>query len=127
MSSYQFVNSLAQCYGQQQRSSSDQAHPAGGDYYNPNAAAASNYPPACYSPPQVGPQYPQHPYAAPAPGHGLQPTIGDYTQLQPQQRLGGAPQATHMHPGAPSPAILNPSSSCKYAESSSASVASPQD
>nr|XP_008201245.1 PREDICTED: cephalothorax isoform X1 [Tribolium castaneum] len=115
MSSYQFVNSLAQCYGQQAR---DQQSSPGTDYYNPNAN--STYPPACYSPPQVAPQYPQHPYAAPAPGHGLQPTMGDYTQLQPQ-RL--AP--THLQ----SPNTqTHPSASCKYADStSSTGVASPQD
>ncbi|XP_028132252.1 homeotic protein Sex combs reduced-like isoform X1 [Diabrotica virgifera virgifera] len=131
MSSYQFVNSLAQCYGQQGRSG-EQTHQnptPGGDYYNPNAAAASSYPPACYSPPQVGPQYPPHPYATPAPGHGLQPTMGDYTQLQPQRIPGAA--STHMHhasPGGQSPGMLNPSASCKYADStSSTGVASPQD
>lgn len=125
MSSYQFVNSLAQCYGQQARAGADQATAPGGDYYNPNATAAASYPPACYSPPQVGPQYPQHPYAAPAPGqvpHGLQPTMGDYTQLQPQRHL------HHASPGAQSPPMLNPSASCKYADStSSTGVASPQD
>lgn len=134
MSSYQFVNSLAQCYGQQARPTADQTHQAaspGADYYNPNAAtaAATSYPPACYSPPQVGPQYPQHPYATPAPGHGLQPTMGDYTQLQPQRLTSAA--ASHMHhasPGTQSPGMLNPASSCKYADSaSSTSVASPQD
>lgn len=134
MSSYQFVNSLAQCYGQQARSagtdqSAHQASTPGADYYNPNAAAASSYPPACYSPPQVAPQYPQHPYATPAPGHGLQPTMGDYTQLQPQ-RMGNS-ASSHMHhasPGAASPGMLNPSASCKYADStSSTGVASPQD
>ncbi|XP_022907628.1 homeotic protein Sex combs reduced isoform X1 [Onthophagus taurus] len=125
MSSYQFVNSLAQCYGQQARSG-DQASSPGADYYNPNAASAAGYPPACYSPPQVGPQYPQHPYATPAPGHGLQPTMGDYTQLQPQ-RLGN-PHLHHTSPGAQSPGMLNPSASCKYADStSSTGVASPQD
>ncbi|XP_056632652.1 homeotic protein Sex combs reduced-like isoform X2 [Diorhabda carinulata] len=131
MSSYQFVNSLAQCYGQPGRSGeqSHQNNNQGGDYYNPNATAASSYPPACYSPPQVGPQYPPHPYATPAPGHGLQPTIGDYTQLQPQRISGGT--NTHMHhasPGGQSPGMLNPAASCKYADStSSTGVASPQD
>ncbi|XP_063912427.1 homeotic protein Sex combs reduced-like isoform X2 [Zophobas morio] len=124
MSSYQFVNSLAQCYGQQRPA--EQAAAPGSDYYNPNAAATSSYPPACYSPPQVAPQYPQHPYAAPAPGHGLQPAMGDYTQLQPQRLA-----ANHLHhasPGAQSPGMLNPSASCKYADSTaSTGVASPQD
>ncbi|KAF2883700.1 hypothetical protein ILUMI_22468 [Ignelater luminosus] len=134
MSSYQFVNSLAQCYGQQPRAGAaaeqgaHQVSSPGSDYYNPNAASASSYPPACYSPPQVGPQYHQHPYATPAPGHGLQPPMGDYTQLQPQ-RLGG--NSTHLHhssPGAQSPGILNATASCKYADStSSTGVASPQD
>ncbi|XP_068909484.1 homeotic protein Sex combs reduced-like isoform X2 [Tenebrio molitor] len=130
MSSYQFVNSLAQCYGQQARAGAEQPHQAsspGGDYYNPNAAA-STYPPACYSPPQVAPQYPQHPYATPAPGHGLQPTMGDYTQLQPQRLQGGTTHLHHASPGAQSPGMLNPSASCKYADStSSTGVASPQD
>lgn len=132
MSSYQFVNSIAQCYGQQGRSDSNDQGPhqtgsPGTDFYNPNAAvAASSYPPACFSPPQ----YPQHPYAAPAPGHGLQPTMGDYTQLQPQ-RLGGNSASHTMHhtsSGAQSPGMLNPAASCKYADStSSTGVASPQD
>ncbi|XP_018322089.1 homeotic protein Sex combs reduced [Agrilus planipennis] len=133
MSSYQFVNSLAQCYGQQARSAtatSDQgAHQnssPGADYYNPNAATAANYPPACYSPPQVGPQYGQHPYATPAPGHGLQPPMGDYTQLQPQ-RIGGNPHLHHPNAGAQSPGVMNPSTSCKYAETKPVTVASPQD
>ncbi|XP_044761703.1 homeotic protein Sex combs reduced-like isoform X1 [Coccinella septempunctata] len=135
MSSYQFVNSLAQCYGQQQarpggEQSAHQSSTPGSDYYNPNATATSSYPPACYSPPQVTPQYPQHPYAAPAPGHGLQPSMGDYTQLQPQ-RLGGNASSTHLHhsnAGTPSPAVLNPSASCKYADSTPTSnVSSPQD
>lgn len=134
MSSYQFVNSLAQCYGQQARPAgtdqgSHQTAAPGADYYNPNAAAASSYPPACYSPPQVAPQYPQHPYATPAPGHGLQPTMGDYTQLQPQRLATNA--SSHLHhasPGAQSPGMLNPAASCKYADStSSTGVASPQD
>ncbi|RZC42665.1 hypothetical protein BDFB_006316 [Asbolus verrucosus] len=132
MSSYQFVNSLAQCYGQARAGGEQAPHQAaspGGDYYNPNAAATSTYPPACYSPPQVAPQYPQHPYATPAPGHGLQPTMGDYTQLQPQRLASGT--ASHLHhasPGAQSPGMLNPSASCKYADStSSTGVASPQD
>lgn len=135
MSSYQFVNSLAQCYGQQQRAGAapdgHQAASPGSDYYNPNAASASTYPPpACYSPPQVGPaQYHQHPYATPAPGHGLQPGgMGDYTQLQPQ-RLGST--STHLHhatSGAQSPGILSSNASCKYEVStSSTGVASPQD
>lgn len=134
MSSYQFVNSLAQCYGQQARGgaapeqSAHQVSSPGSDYYNPNAASASSYPPACYSPPQVGPQYHQHPYATPAAGHGLQPPMGDYTQLQPQ-RLGGT--STHLHhpnSGAQSPGIISAAASCKYADStSSTGVASPQD
>lgn len=134
MSSYQFVNSLAQCYGQQPRAAaaSDQAahqvSSPGSDYYNPNAASASSYPPACYSPPQVGPQYHQHPYATPAPGHGLQPTMGDYTQLQPQRLTGTSTHMHHSSPGAQSPGILNAAASCKYADStSSTGVASPQD
>ncbi|XP_023018464.1 cephalothorax isoform X2 [Leptinotarsa decemlineata] len=129
MSSYQFVNSLAQCYGQQGRPGGDQPHQAaspGGDYYNPNAAA-SGYPPTCYSPPQVGPQYPPHPYAAPAPGHSLQP-MGDYTQLQPQRIATNPSHMHHASPGGQSPGMLNATASCKYADStSSTGVASPQD
>lgn len=131
MSSYQFVNSLAQCYGQQARPGGEQTHQAsspGSDYYNPNAASTSGYPPACYSPSQNGSQYTPHPYAAPAPGHTLQP-MGDYTQLQPQRIPGGS--TSHLHhvsPGGQSPGMLNPSASCKYADStSSTGVASPQD
>ncbi|CAG9823871.1 unnamed protein product [Phaedon cochleariae] len=121
------------CYGQQQgRPGSEQAHQSaspGGDYYNPNNAATSGYPPACYSPPQVGPQYPQHPYAAPATGHSLQP-MGDYTQLQPQRIPGGSSSHMQHHAssGGQSPGMLNTTPSCKYADStSSTGVASPQD
>ncbi|KAF5276002.1 hypothetical protein FQA39_LY00798 [Lamprigera yunnana] len=134
MSSYQFVNSLAQCYGQQPRAgtatdqTAHQVSSPGSDYYNPNAASASSYPPACYSPPQVGPQYHQHPYATPAPGHGLQPPMGDYTQLQPQRLTGSSTHLHHSSPGAQSPGILSAAASCKYADStSSTGVASPQD
>ncbi|XP_017768265.1 PREDICTED: homeotic protein Sex combs reduced-like [Nicrophorus vespilloides] len=130
MSSYQFVNSLAQCYGQQARpAATEQASSPGADYYNPNGAAAASYPPACYSPPQVpGPQYPQHPYATPATGHGLQPTMGDYTQLQPQRIPTNPSHLHHASPGAQSPGMLNAAASCKYADStSSTGVASPQD
>lgn len=146
MSSYQFVNSLASCYANQQQarpgtSPVDQQHQAaspGGDYYNPNAASASGYPPSCYSPPQVaaGHHYPQHAYATPATatsGSHMQPSgMVDYTQLQPQRHPGNS--SSHLHhasPGAQSPALLapqNPSASCKYADStSSTGVASPQD
>ncbi|XP_043270144.1 homeotic protein Sex combs reduced [Venturia canescens] len=98
MSSYQFVNSLASCYAGQQSQQQQQrptpnspgeplqaASPAGGDYYNPNAAT-SGYPTPCYSPQQ---HYPQHPYATPASGMQHPPPTGmiDYTQLQPQPRL----------------------------------------
>lgn len=142
MSSYQFVNSLASCYANQQQarpgtSPVEQQHQAttpGGDYYNPNTAAASGYPPSCYSPPQVGSHhYPQHAYATPATGgtsSHMQPSgMVDYTQLQPQR------QPSHLHhgasPGAQSPGLLapqNPAASCKYADStSSTGVASPQD
>lgn len=154
MSSYQFVNSLASCYANQQQSRSGaspvdpaahqqhQAATPGADYYNPNAVAASAYPPSCYSPPQVtGHHYPQHPYAAPATAaagaHTMQPSgMVDYTQLQPQRLSGSA--ANHLHhaspAGAQSPGLLAPqpnnpnNASCKYADStSSTSVASPQD
>lgn len=154
MSSYQFVNSLASCYANQQQQARSgtspvdqtghqqhQAASPGADYYNPNAAAASAYPPSCYSPPQVtGHHYPQHPYATPATAtsgaHNMQPSgMVDYTQLQPQRLSGSGPSHLH-HPspgGAQSPGLLapqqqNPSASCKYADStSSTSVASPQD
>lgn len=144
MSSYQFVNSLASCYANQQgrpATTPDQQHQTaspGGDYYNPNAATASAYPPNCYSPPQVptGHHYPQHAYATPATATSashLQPSgMVDYTQLQPQRHPGSS--STHLHhtsPGAQSPGLLapqNPTASCKYADStSSTGVASPQD
>ncbi|XP_022113642.2 homeotic protein Sex combs reduced [Pieris rapae] len=145
MSSYQFVNSLASCYGNQAPGRTgtpveQTGHPGlptpGADYYNPNAAASA-YPNACYSPPQVGHHYPQHPYATPASGAHMQPqSMIDYTQLHPQ-RL--ASTASHMHqhsnpsPGALSPNLLSAASqaanaSCKFADSTSTTgVASPQD
>ncbi|XP_050667096.1 homeotic protein Sex combs reduced-like [Leptidea sinapis] len=144
MSSYQFVNSLASCYGNQGPRTGtpgeQSGHPGlptpGTDYYNPNAAASA-YPNTCYSPPQVGHHYPQHPYATPAAGAHMQPqSMIDYTQLHPQ-RLGST--ATHMHqhsnpsPGALSPNLLSAASqaaaaSCKFADSTSTTgVASPQD
>lgn len=142
MSSYQFVNSLASCYGNQAPGRTgtpvDQAaHPGlptpGADYYNPNAAA-STYPNACYSPPQVSHHYPPHAYATPTSGAHLQSqSMIDYTQLHPQPR-------PHMHqhsnpsPGALSPNLIStpPSqattASCKFADSTSTTgVASPQD
>lgn len=145
MSSYQFVNSLASCYANQQQtrpgtSPVDPQHQTsspGGDYYNPNAAAATGYPPSCYSPPQVasGHHYPQHAYATPAAAASashMQPSgMVDYTQLQPQRHPGNS--SSHLHhtsPGAQSPGLLtqqNPTASCKYADSTSTGVASPQD
>ncbi|KOB76468.1 Sex combs reduced-like protein [Operophtera brumata] len=144
MSSYQFVNSLASCYGNQAPGRTgtpvDQTgHPGlpttGADYYNPTAASA--YPNTCYSPPQVSHHYPQHPYGTPASGAHMQPqSMIDYTQLHPQ-RLGSA--ATHMHHTNPSPGALSPNlmstppsqaagASCKFADSTSTTgVASPQD
>ncbi|XP_012226606.1 homeotic protein Sex combs reduced [Linepithema humile] len=165
MSSYQFVNSLASCYAGQQPQQQPRptpnspgeplqaASPAGGDYYNPNAASTS-YPAPCYSPQQ---HYPQHPYAAPASGmqHTAPTGMIDYTQLQPQPRLNAtatsqqhgmhAQQSQHHQPphhpqqqlhadpttpllqGASAPSAPS-TSSCKYADStSSTSVASPQD
>ncbi|CAK1543978.1 unnamed protein product [Leptosia nina] len=146
MSSYQFVNSLASCYGNQAPGRTgtpveQTGHPGlptpGADYYNPNAAASA-YPNACYSPPQVGHHYPQHPYAAPATGSHMQPqSMIDYTQLHPQ-RLGSTASHMHQHsnpsPGALSPNLLSAaanqaaSASCKFADSTSTTgVASPQD
>lgn len=145
MSSYQFVNSLASCYGNQAPGRTgtpvDQpGHPGlptpTADYYNPNAAAAG-YPNTCYSPPQVGHHYPQHPYATPAAGAHMQPqSMIDYTQLHPQ-RLAAATSHLHQHsnpsPGALSPNLLSTanqaaSASCKFADSTSTTgVASPQD
>ncbi|KYQ54596.1 Homeotic protein Sex combs reduced [Trachymyrmex zeteki] len=165
MSSYQFVNSLASCYAGQQPQQQPRptanspgepmqaASPAGGEYYNPNAASTS-YPAPCYSPQQ---HYPQHPYATPASGmqHTAPTGMIDYTQLQPQSRLNAtttsqqhgmhAQQSQHHqqshHPqqqlhadpttpllqGASAPSAPS-TSSCKYADStSSTSVASPQD
>ncbi|GBP93611.1 Homeotic protein Sex combs reduced [Eumeta japonica] len=143
MSSYQFVNSLASCYGSQGArggTPGEQTHPALGapaaDYYNPNAAGGA-YPNACYSPPQV-PHYPQHPYVPPAAATHMQPqAMIDYTQLHPQ-RIGGTASHLHQHsnpsPGTLSPNLLaNPPSaaaaaSCKFADSTSTTgVASPQD
>ncbi|XP_076302479.1 uncharacterized protein LOC143220773 [Lasioglossum baleicum] len=164
MSSYQFVNSLASCYAGQQAQQQPRAtanspgepmqaaSPAGGDYYNPNAAATS-YPAPCYSPQQ---HYPQHPYATPASGmqHTAPTGMIDYTQLQPQPRLSATatsqqhsmhqqsqhhPQQHHpqqqLHQDPTTPLLQAASapsapstSSCKYADStSSTSVASPQD
>ncbi|XP_043786666.1 homeotic protein Sex combs reduced [Apis laboriosa] len=169
MSSYQFVNSLASCYAGQQAQQQPRAtanspgeplqaaSPAGGDYYNPNAATTS-YPAPCYSPQQ---HYPQHPYATPASGmqHTAPTGMIDYTQLQPQPRLSAAAtthslhqqaqqqhhpqqhhpqqqqqqQQLHQDPTAPllqaASAPSAPSaSSCKYADSTgSTGVASPQD
>ncbi|XP_075976121.1 homeobox sex combs reduced [Anticarsia gemmatalis] len=146
MSSYQFVNSLASCYGNQGPGRTgtpveQTGHPGlptpGADYYNPNAAATA-YPNACYSPPQVGHHYPQHPYGTPASGAHMQPqTMIDYTQLHPQ-RLGSTASHMHQHsnpsPGALSPNLMStpPSqaagASCKFADSTSTTgVASPQD
>ncbi|CAH3918725.1 unnamed protein product [Pieris brassicae] len=145
MSSYQFVNSLASCYGNQAPGRTgtpveQTGHPGlptpGADYYNPNAAASA-YPNACYSPPQVGHHYPQHPYATPATGAHMQPqSMIDYTQLHPQ-RLGSTASHMHQHsnpsPGALSPNLLSAASqaanaSCKFADSTSTTgVASPQD
>ncbi|XP_024874829.1 homeotic protein Sex combs reduced [Temnothorax curvispinosus] len=165
MSSYQFVNSLASCYAGQQSQQQPRptanspgepamqaASPAGGEYYNPNAASTS-YPAPCYSPQQ---HYPQHPYATPASGmqHPAPTGMIDYTQLQPQPRLNATttsqqhgmhaqqsqhhqqphhPQQLHADPttpllqGASAPSAPS-TSSCKYADStSSTSVASPQD
>ncbi|XP_008560610.1 homeotic protein Sex combs reduced [Microplitis demolitor] len=108
MSSYQFVNSLAACYGgqqpqqQQPRPSPNSpsealqaASPAGNDYYNPNAAT-TGYPTPCYSPQQ---HYPQHPYATPASGlqHPAPTGMIDYTQLQPQPRLNATASQHTMH------------------------------
>ncbi|XP_032664134.1 homeotic protein Sex combs reduced [Odontomachus brunneus] len=165
MSSYQFVNSLASCYAGQQPQQQPRptpnspgepmqaASPAGGDYYNPNAASTS-YPAPCYSPQQ---HYPQHPYATPASGmqHTAPTGMIDYTQLQPQPRLNAtatsqqhsihAQQSQHhqqshhsqqqLHADPTTPLLQGGSassapstSSCKYADStSSTSVASPQD
>lgn len=113
MSSYQFVNSLAACYGgqqQQQQQAPQQrgnsgnspgdlqaASPAGGEYYNPSGSAAAGYPGPCYSPQQ---HYPAHPYATPAStgmGHAAPTGMIDYTQLQPQPRIAPVPPMQH-HP-----------------------------
>lgn len=155
MSSYQFVNSLASCYVNQQPQQQPRptpnspgeplqaSSPAGADYYNPNAATSS-YPTPCYSPQH----YPQHPYATPAGGiqHSAPTGMIDYTQLQPQrlnsvtsnQQHGLQNQhhhsQLHVDPTAPllqavsAAAVASSTSSCKYADStSSTSVASPQD
>ena len=146
MSSYQFVNSLASCYGQAQAQGSQPqrqgpspgaAAAVAAEYYNPNGAGA--YPPAgCYSPQtQAQAHYGQHAYLQ-------SPGMIDYTQLHPspsthtQQQQPQQRHLQHTSPGAVSPGPLSATAptasasagqllgtSCKYAES--AGVSSPQD
>lgn len=108
MSSYQFVNSLASCYGQQRGQESD--------YYTPQVQpyAATG----CYS----GPASPVQPYGGP------------YSQPAAHLQNGGAEHAgfagcAQRLPGGghPSPRTPTPSAaSCKYAAPES-TAASPQD
>ncbi|KAL3172516.1 hypothetical protein MRX96_043227 [Rhipicephalus microplus] len=105
MSSYQFVNSLASCYGQQRGQDTD--------YYTPQVQpyAATG----CYS----GPASPVQPYGGPysQPAAHLQ-NGGEHGFPGCGQRLPG---------GHPSPRTPTPSAaSCKYATAES-TAASPQD
>ncbi|CAN7979939.1 unnamed protein product, partial [Ixodes pacificus] len=109
MSSYQFVNSLASCYGQQQRGQDS-------DYYTPQVqpyAAAG-----CYS----GPASPVQPYGGPysQPAAHLQ-NGAEHPFAGCAQRLPGG----HPSPRTPTPSATAVSS-CKYAAPES-TAASPQD
>lgn len=130
MSSYQFVNSLAACYGQQGgRTGASPVEPANPqDFYNPNG---QNPYPNCYSPQQGH-------YSQQYNGHEA---MMDYTQLHSQgHRLGLNPGGS----GSPTPPLINnntilstsvprpAAASCKYADpanpvSKSGGVSSPQD
>ncbi|XP_065337713.1 homeotic protein Sex combs reduced isoform X1 [Cloeon dipterum] len=150
MSSYQFVNSLANCYvgGQQQRGAGTAGPAAPGqqdqtalaavaavhaaanqDYYGGGYPGAAN----CYSP-QVSPHYgPYAPAAASTPQtHPAMTQGGNAADYNPQlaaaaahQRLTAATSLqSNTSPGAPTPPSATPVSSCKYADST---ASSPQD
>ncbi|XP_059489587.1 homeotic protein Sex combs reduced-like isoform X3 [Neocloeon triangulifer] len=149
MSSYQFVNSLANCYGggQQQRAAAATSSAAGPqdqtalaavaavhaaanqDYYGGGYPGAAN----CYSP-QVSPHYgPYAPAAASTPQtHPSLTQGGTAAEYNPQlaaaaahQRLTAATSLqSNTSPGAPTPPSATPVSSCKYADST---ASSPQD
>lgn len=144
MSSYQFVNSLASCYGQQAgRTGASPVDPASStaDFYNPNGG--QNYPPNCYSPQQSHYQQPQH-YGS-VNGHEA---MMDYTQLHTQShRMNIHHNNTSPVSVTATPPLINNNNlmtnpvnnitqrnvtapSCKYADSTSISksgVSSPQD
>ncbi|XP_037572879.1 homeobox protein Hox-B5 [Dermacentor silvarum] len=108
MSSYQFVNSLASCYGQQRGQDTD--------YYTPQVQpyAATG----CYS----GPASPVQPYGGPysQPAAHLQNGGAEHGFPGCGQRLPGG--AGHPSPRTPTPSAA----SCKYAAPES-TAASPQD
>lgn len=112
MSSYQFVNSLASCYGQQRGQESD--------YYTPQVQpyAATG----CYS----GPASPVQPYGGPysQPAAHLQNGGAEHAGFAGcAQRLpGGGGGGGHPSPRTPTPSAA----SCKYAAPES-TAASPQD
>lgn len=111
MSSYQFVNSLASCYGQQRGQESD--------YYTPQVQpyAATG----CYS----GPASPVQPYGGPysQPAAHLQNGGAEHAGFAGcAQRLPGGGGGGHPSPRTPTPSAA----SCKYAAPES-TAASPQD
>ncbi|EEB13912.1 Ultrabithorax, putative [Pediculus humanus corporis] len=144
MSSYQFVNSLASCYGQQGgRTGASPVDPSAAtpDFYNPNGAG--NAYPNCYSPQQS--HYPQQQHYANVNGHEA---MMDYTQLHSQtHRMSIHHNSTSPVSVTATPPLINnnnlltnpvnninqrnvTASSCKYADPSSISksgVSSPQD
>ncbi|XP_064471854.1 homeobox protein Hox-A5-like [Ornithodoros turicata] len=110
MSSYQFVNSLASCYGQRGGGGQDS------DYYTPQVqpyGAAGG----CYS----GPASPVQPYGGPYSQPAAHLQNGEHPFATGcAQRLGGHPSSRTPTPSAPAAVA-----SCKYAAESTA--ASPQD
>lgn len=142
MSSYQFVNSLASCYGQQAgRTGASPVDPAAAaaDFYNPNGGNAY---PNCYSPQQS--QYQQQQHYGGVNGHEA---MMDYTQLHSQSHRMNIHNSTSPVSVMATPPLINNNNlvanpvnninqrnvtapSCKYADSSSISksgVSSPQD
>lgn len=143
MSSYQFVNSLASCYGQQGgRTGTSPVDPASStaDFYNPNGGQAY---PNCYSPQQS--HYQQQQHYGNVNGHEA---MMDYTQLHTQShRMNIHHNNTSPVSVTATPPLINNNNlmtnpvnnitqrgvtapSCKYADSTSISksgVSSPQD
>ncbi|KAL0271404.1 UNVERIFIED_CONTAM: hypothetical protein PYX00_008508 [Menopon gallinae] len=117
MSSYQFVNSLASCYGQQGgRAGASGVDPASSaaDFYNPNGSGAY---PNCYSPQQS--HYQQQQHYGNVNGHEA---MMDYTQLHSQSHR------MNIHHNSTSPVSVT--ATPPYADSTSLSksgVSSPQD